>query len=78
VLRFNRNAAPYIRERIWHPSQTLKERRGGGVELAFTCPESFEVAAWVASWREWVEARAPGGLRRELRSLGAWLNRAYR
>lgn len=77
VLRFHRNAAPFIRERVWHPSQTLRKLRGGGVELTFTCPESFEVAAWVASWREWVEARAPRTLRSESRSLGEWLCRRY-
>jgi predicted DNA-binding transcriptional regulator YafY len=77
VLRFQREVAPYIRERVWHPSQALRELRGGRVELTFTCGESFEVTSWVASWREWVEVVEPPALRRQLGRLGRWLGRAY-
>ncbi len=78
VLRFDTVVAPYIRERTWHSSQRLRELRGGGVELRFTCGESFEVTNWVASWREWVEVVKPLTLRREMRLLGARLARRYR
>lgn len=77
VLRFDPVVAPYIRERTWHPSQRLRDLRGGGVELRFTCGESFEVTSWVASWREWVEVVTPGSLRRELWNLGRWLSASY-
>ena len=70
VLRFDPVVAPYIRERTWHPSQRLRELRGGGVELQFTCGESFEVTSWVASWREWVTVISPQSLRDELVALG--------
>src|SRR5690606_12330958 len=32
VLHFNARVADYIREKKWHPSQQLRELRGGGVE----------------------------------------------
>lgn len=78
VLRFGAAAAPYIRERVWHPSQRLRDLRGGGVELSFTCGASYEVSAWVASWREGVEVIEPDALRDELRALGEWLGARYR
>lgn len=77
VLRFAREVATYIRERIWHPSQELCELPGGGVELRFSCGASWEVSAWVASWRHWVEALEPVALRGELRALGKLLRQRY-
>lgn len=76
VLRFAREVAPYIRERVWHPSQQLEERRGGGVELRFTCGESDEVASWVAGWRNGVRVISPRSLQMQLSALGrAWVRR---
>jgi proteasome accessory factor B len=77
VLRFRKEVAPYIRERVWHPSQRLRDVRGGGVELTFTCGESHEVTSWVASWREWVEVLQPPSLASELGELGRWLVEEY-
>lgn len=77
VLRFDPEVAPYIRERVWHPSQKLVDLRGGGVELTFTCGESHEVTSWVASWREWVEVVEPKSLRDDLRTLAQHYARQY-
>jgi hypothetical protein len=77
VLRFAPDVAAYIRERTWHPSQTLRDLPDGGVELRFTCAESHEVTSWVAAWREWVEVRAPGKLKSELAELGRELVARY-
>jgi predicted DNA-binding transcriptional regulator YafY len=77
-LRFDREAAPYIRERLWHPTQKLRELAGGVLELTFTCAESYEVAAWVASWRTAVEVLEPESLRDEIVALGEWISTKYR
>lgn len=76
-LRFDEVAAPYIRERIWHPTQELVEVPGG-VELRFTCHASYEVSAWVQGWGGHVRVEAPVSLRRELARLGRWLDETYR
>ena len=78
VLRFTAAAAPYVRERTWHPSQQLRDLDDGCVELRFTCAESYEVDAWVASWRDAVEVIEPESLRRGLGRLGAWYAERYR
>ncbi len=77
VLHFNADTAPYIRERVWHPTQGLTDLGGGGVELRFTCGASYEVTAWVASWRHGVEVVLPEGLRAELAELGRKLVERY-
>jgi proteasome accessory factor B len=50
VLRFNPRAADYIREKKWHPSQQLRELKGGGVELKLKLSSLAEIERWVLSW----------------------------
>jgi predicted DNA-binding transcriptional regulator YafY len=50
VIRFNPRAADYIREKKWHPSQTLREMKGGGAELKMKLSSLAEVQRWVLSW----------------------------
>jgi proteasome accessory factor B len=50
VLRFTPRAADYIREKKWHPSQSLRELKDGGVELTMKLSSLSEVERWVLSW----------------------------
>jgi proteasome accessory factor B len=50
VIRFNARAADYIREKKWHPSQLLRELKGGGAELKMKLSSLAEVQRWVLSW----------------------------
>jgi len=50
VIRFNARAADYIREKKWHPSQTLRDLKDGGAELKMKLSSLAEVARWVLSW----------------------------
>ncbi len=77
VLRFEAIVAPYIRERIWHPSQRLRDLRGGVVELEFTCAAGYEVSSWIASWRDGVRVLEPNELTCEMEALGKWLTKTY-
>lgn len=76
-LRFSPEVAPYIRERTWHPTQRIRELRGGGLELTFQCDASPEVGAWVQSWGKGVEVLEPEGMRGEMGELGEWLRGRY-
>jgi len=76
-LRFDAQVAPYILERQWHPSQQLDEEPDGSVTLTFECAESYEVPAWVASWREHVEVLEPASLRAEFLGYANWLAATY-
>jgi len=50
VIRFEPRAADYIREKKWHASQSLRELKGGGVELKLSLSSLGEVQRWVLSW----------------------------
>ena len=50
VLRFDEFAADYIREKKWHDSQQLRERREGGLELRLKLSSLIEIERWVLSW----------------------------
>jgi predicted DNA-binding transcriptional regulator YafY len=76
-LRFAAEVALYIRERLWHPSQELVELPKGEIELSFTCGASWEVSAWVSSWRHWVHVLEPSTLQAELHALGETLQQRY-
>ena len=50
IIRFAPRAADYIREKKWHPSQTLRDLKGGGAELKLKLSSLAEVQRWVLSW----------------------------
>jgi predicted DNA-binding transcriptional regulator YafY len=50
VVRFAEVVADYLREKRWHPSQTLRELPDGQVELQFRLSSLTEVQRWILSW----------------------------
>src|SRR6266446_6200289 len=50
VIRFDKHAADYIREKRWHDSQQLRDLKTGGVELRMKLSSLGEVERWVLSW----------------------------
>lgn len=76
-LVFAPEVAELVGERVWHGSQSVRKRRDGSAVLSFACRESYQVAAWVASWRGHVTVLEPASLRTELRELGQTLAARY-
>jgi proteasome accessory factor B len=50
VILFNEMVGDYIREKKWHDSQELKERKDGGLELRMKLSSLVEVERWVLGW----------------------------
>ncbi len=65
-LRFQPQAATYIRERRWHPSQNIKELANGALVLTMTVNHLLELKRWVLSWGAAVEVLAPPQLVAEM------------
>jgi proteasome accessory factor B len=63
VIRFGPGQAPYVRERVWHPSQTLRELEDGGLELTFRAGGQPEIVRWILGWGDGAEVVAPADLR---------------
>jgi predicted DNA-binding transcriptional regulator YafY len=69
VLRFRPDQAPYVRERLWHPSQQMTELPGGGIQLAFRAGGPFEIRRWILGWGDAVEVVSPNELRQEIKRI---------
>jgi len=61
-IRFDQEAAFYIRERCWHPTQEMKDLPDGGVELSLRLGDLEEVERWVLSWGSHAVVREPADL----------------
>ena len=63
ILRFASEAAPYVSERTWHPSQEVETGPDGGLTLHLFIAEPREMLPWIRSWGAQVEVLAPAWLR---------------
>ncbi len=66
VLRFEPEAVPYLRERLWHPSQTIEPEQDGRALLHLRVHPGPDLEAWLRSWGRLVEVLEPAGLRRRV------------
>ena len=66
-LLFAREVATYVRERTWHPSQQLRQRRDGALELRLQTSSRKELTRWILSWMPHVRVLAPRQLQERVR-----------
>ena len=65
-VRFSASQAPYIKQRIWHPSQEIKELDDGAIVLSFRAGGMYEIKSWILSHGASAEVLAPASLREEI------------
>jgi predicted DNA-binding transcriptional regulator YafY len=63
LLRFTGEAARYVREREWHPSQRLEEDSAAGLLLRIQVSHLREVEKWALAWGPGCEVLEPTELR---------------
>lgn len=66
VLQFTPQVASLVKERVWHPSQSLDDLEGGGVLLTVRISDPREMRPWIRSWGADVEVLEPSALRAEM------------
>ena len=66
-ILFTREAAPYVRERQWHPSQGMEEMADGSLVLSLTVNHLLELKRWILSWGASARVLSPDTLLNELR-----------
>jgi len=66
-LHFNRRAAPYIRERIWHKSQQISAGPKGGVILTMHVGLAHELYSWIMSYGPDVKVVKPTSLAEQVK-----------
>jgi predicted DNA-binding transcriptional regulator YafY len=69
VLRFSGRAAQLVRERNWHPSQSLQELADGNLEVTLTLNSLEEIVPWILSWGRQCEVIRPTRLHKKVMSL---------
>jgi predicted DNA-binding transcriptional regulator YafY len=69
VLRFSGRAVQLVRERNWHPSQSLQELADGDLEVTLALNSFEEVVPWILSWGRHCEVIHPTRLHKKVMSL---------
>jgi predicted DNA-binding transcriptional regulator YafY len=72
-VAFVPGVAWYIRERLWHPSQQLRERPDGTLEVTLKVADTLEVRRWILGYGVQAEVLEPASLREALRAEAAAL-----
>lgn len=67
-LRFNHEAAPYVRERQWHPDQEMRERSDGSLDVAIPVQHSDDIIPWIMSYGPQVEVLSPKAVREHVKA----------
>jgi predicted DNA-binding transcriptional regulator YafY len=68
MLRFSSWAATVVSERAWHPSQSVRERGDGSMEVKLKVGINPEFERWLWSWGDAVEIVSPITLRDSVRA----------
>lgn len=76
-IAFDAEAAPYLRERPWHSSQTLVDRSDGGVEAVFRLNHLNDIERRVLACGVHAEVLAPPELRERVQATAAALHARY-
>jgi predicted DNA-binding transcriptional regulator YafY len=66
TIRFDKKAAGYIKEKIWHHSQKIEPKKDGSIIFSAEVAGTEEVKHWVMSWGTSAEVLEPEYLRQEI------------
>jgi predicted DNA-binding transcriptional regulator YafY len=66
-VRFAKHAAHIVRERIWHPTQEIREQTNGDIVATLEVPINYEVLSWILGFGSAAEVLEPPELRKTLR-----------
>lgn len=58
-IQFNKKAAPFIREKSWHPTQKITELKDGGVDLSLRLSHLIDIRRWILGWGGAAKVIAP-------------------
>jgi predicted DNA-binding transcriptional regulator YafY len=66
TIRFDKKAAGYIKEKIWHHSQQIEPQKDGSIIFSAEVAGTEEVKHWVMSWGRQAEVLEPAFLREDI------------
>ena len=67
-VAFDARVAPYVRARVWHRSQEIRESDDGGLRLTMNVCHDWALRSWILGWGPFATVVAPAALAREVRA----------
>jgi len=67
-VAFDPQVAPYVRARVWHSSQEIRDTDDGGLVLTMNVIHDWALRNWILGWGRFARVIAPAALAREVRA----------
>jgi proteasome accessory factor B len=67
-IEFDAQVAPFIRARVWHTSQQLRDGANGGLVLTMHVCHDWALRSWILGWGSFARVVSPASLANEVRS----------
>jgi predicted DNA-binding transcriptional regulator YafY len=67
-MEFDRRVAPYVRARVWHASQQLRDEPDGRVRLTMNVCHDWALRSWILGWGPFARVLAPPTLAAAIRT----------
>ncbi len=67
-IAFDAHIAPYIRARVWHASQELRDAADGALTLTMHVCHDWALRSWILSWGPFARVISPASLTAEVRA----------
>lgn len=65
-LEFSPELAPFVRERVWHPSQAIEPREDGSIAVTMDVCNDGALRSWILSFGPGVRVKGPVALARRI------------
>jgi predicted DNA-binding transcriptional regulator YafY len=66
-ISFDRQIAPYVRERRWHPSQQIVEAPDGGIVVRLDVTNDWALRSWILSFGPLAKVLSPASLSNQIK-----------
>jgi proteasome accessory factor B len=66
TIEFSREVAPYVRARVWHASQEIRDRDDGSIVLSMNVSHDWALRSWILGWGRFARILEPAALAGEL------------
>ena len=67
-LEFAADVAPYVRARVWHTSQDVRDNGDGAIRLTMNVCHDWALRSWILSWGPFARVVAPSRLAQAIRA----------
>jgi predicted DNA-binding transcriptional regulator YafY len=67
-IAFDAKVAPYVRARVWHASQQVRDQADGSLMLAMKVCHDWALRSWILSWGPFARVVSPRSLASDVRA----------